>query len=190
MAQNSKQKDGETISTTQPSMTNQPSGEAGSERRHESAGERQEQQPLARGMRHPLVRLRDDFQSLFDRLLGGWAGPIDWMRGPERFWDLDVHDTDKEMVVRAEAPGFEPDDFTIDLCGHTLTIHAEHKQSKEEKQEGIQVSERRWGRMDRSVTLPAPVDASKVDARYHNGVLEIHLPRTEEAQRRRIEVKS
>jgi HSP20 family protein len=192
MAQDKKEKDGATTPGGEPSEMNQPVKQvnaAAEESRQEAALGQKEQRPLARRMQHPLVRLRDDFQALFDRLLGGWAGPMDWMRGPERFWDLDVQDTDKEVIVRAEAPGFQPGDFTIDLCGNTLTIRAEHKESKEEKQEGLQVSERRWGRMDRSVTLPAPVDAGKVDARYHNGVLEIHLPRTEEAQRRRIEVK-
>jgi HSP20 family protein len=156
----------------------------------EPAAASQEPHSLARRMQHPLHRLREDFQSLFDRLIGGWAGPVDWMRGPERFWDLDVEDTDKEVIVRAEAPGFEPNEFNISLSGNTLTIQAEHREKTEEKQQGYEVTQRRYGRMDRAVTLPAPVDPNKVQASYRNGVLEVRLPRTEEAQKRRIEVKS
>jgi HSP20 family protein len=193
MSQDKNEKNGATNPGSEPSEMNQPVKEANvaaSEARQEGPLGQKEQRPPARRMQHSsLNRLRDDFQALFDRLFGGWAGPIDWMRGPERFWDLEVQDTDKEVFVRAEAPGFEPNDFTIDLCGNTLTIRAEHKESKEEKQEGAQLAERHGSRMDRSITLPAPVDVSKADARYHNGVLEVHLPRTEEAQKRRIEVK-
>jgi len=110
--------------------------------------------------------------------------------GLEPLWGVDVRDTDKEIVVRAEAPGFEPQDFDIHVSGNQLTIEAEHKQESEEKRGDFHYTERRFGRFQRLIPLSTAVDTDKVEARYHNGVLELHLPRTEEVERRRIEVKT
>jgi HSP20 family protein len=103
---------------------------------------------------------------------------------------VNVEDTDKEIVIRAEAPGFEPQDFDIHISGNTLTIQAEHKHEAEEKQGEYRYTERRYGRFQRSIPLSTAVNADKVETRYHNGVLEMRLPRTEEAPRRRIDVKT
>jgi len=138
---------------------------------------------------HPLSRLRDEIDTLFDRFFGFQPAPMERGWGTERMWDIDVDETDKEIRVRAEAPGFEPQDFDIRVSGNLLTIRAEHKQEKEEKHDEGRSWERRYGRFQRSMTLPAAVKAEQVDAHYRNGVLELRLPRAEEAQRKRIEVK-
>src|SRR5690349_12234472 len=62
---------------------------------------------------HPLRRLRDEMDLLFDRFFGHWAGPWEPLEFPERNWDLDLQEADSEVVVRAEAPGFEAKDFDI-----------------------------------------------------------------------------
>jgi HSP20 family protein len=89
--------------------------------------------------------------------------------------------------VRAEAPGFDPGDFDIRVVGNTLTIEAERKQEASEEKGGKFYSQRR---LERSVTLPASVDADKVECKYKNGILELHLPRMEQVQPKSIEVKS
>jgi HSP20 family protein len=160
------------------------------ERRNLPAPRTEPSRPPARAVGHPLTRLRDEIDSLFDRFLGSWPAPAEWGWNAGRFWDADVEDTGEEILVRAEAPGFEPKDFDIHISGNLLTIQAEHKQEAEEKKEGYRSWERRYGRFQRSIPLPAAVDADKVEAHYRNGVLELRLPRTEEAQRRRIEVKA
>ena len=139
---------------------------------------------------HPLGRLRDEIDSLFDRFFNAWPAPPKWSLGADRFWDMDVEETDKEIVVRAEVPGFEANDFDIHIDGNLLTIRAEHKQEAEEKQGEVHMWERRFGRFQRTISLPTAVDADKVDALYRNGVLQLRLPRTEQSQRRRIEVKA
>ncbi|MFL5240898.1 MAG: Hsp20/alpha crystallin family protein [Gemmataceae bacterium] len=146
---------------------------------------------------HPMTRFRREMDALFDRFFGPWPSlfdspmaPADWSGGLDRFWDVDIQDTDKDILVRAEAPGLEPKDFDINVTGNTLTIRAEHKQEKQENQEGYRYSERRMGQFHRSISLPAAVKAGEVEAHYRNGVLELRLPRAEVAQRRRIEVKS
>src|SRR5437899_2269499 len=132
---------------------------------------------LTRTGEHPLDRLRDEMEQMFDRYFGGWPALFEGGWGRERFWDVNMDETDKEVVVRAEAPGFEPGEFDVDVRGDMLTIRAEHKEQEgKEKEE----TPRQWGyrRFERSFTLPAAVDANKVEARYRNGVLEVHLPRT------------
>ena len=139
---------------------------------------------------HPLARLRDDFDELFERFLSRWPPPFEPGFGPDRFWGLDVEDTGKEVVVRAEAPGFEAGDFDVQVTGNLLKIAAERKHEAKDKKGDYHYAERRYGRFQRSVTLPAGTETDKVEARYRNGVLEVRLPKSAEVQGRRIEVKA
>jgi len=93
---------------------------------------------------------------------------------------------DKEIIVRAELPGFEPAEVRVELLGEVLTVEAEHREAAEKTAEA---AERTYAHMRREITLPAGVEAERIEATYRNGVLEIHLPRTPEAVGRRIEVK-
>src|SRR5438105_2191631 len=70
-----------------------------------------------------MNRLREEFDRVFDRFFQGWMMP--WP-GTElsRHWDFDVQEQDDSVVVRAEAPGFEPGDFNIDVRGSQLILHA------------------------------------------------------------------
>jgi HSP20 family protein len=105
-----------------------------------------------------------------------WA---DW--DPKVGWEA----RDKEYVVRAEVPGFEPTDFDVKVTGNTVTVHAEHK---DEKRGGHESYGYCFGSFSRAFTLPHGVEESKINARYHSGVLELHLPKTEQAQGKRIPV--
>lgn len=138
---------------------------------------------------YPLARMREEFASLFNRFFGtmplageGWD--------IEHGWALDVDDAGKEVVVRAEAPGFEAKDFEVEISGNVLHMSAEKKEEKKkgEKDKG-EYTERRYARFERMVTLPEHIVRNKVDASYRNGVLEVHVPKTAEAQGKRIEVK-
>src|ERR1041384_6473405 len=86
---------------------------------------------------HPLGRLRDEIDSLFDSFFGSAPMRMDWDVFPERMADLDVHESDKEISVRADAPGFEPQDFQIHVSGNTLTIEAEHKAETEDTRDNV-----------------------------------------------------
>jgi HSP20 family protein len=130
----------------------------------------------------PFRLMRREFESLFDRFFGGLPEVY-----PE-VWGLETEEKPEEVVVRAELPGFELPEINVLVTGETLTIEAEHKEP--EPKEGEEVGERRSARMRKTMTLPAGIEAAKVEARYHNGVLEVHLPRTPEARPRKIEVKA
>lgn len=124
------------------------------------------------------MNLRDEFKALYDRFFNDWPMGIGPRLEPERFWDLDVKDVEKEVVVRAEIPGFEPAELDLELRNNWLIIKAEKKYEKKEKEKTHEYAERRY---ERFVELPAAIDAAKVEAMYRNGVLEVHLPKTEEA---------
>jgi HSP20 family protein len=83
-------------------------------------------------------------------------------------------------------PGFEASELEVNLTGNTLTIRAEHKKVKEAKEP----AERPHARLERTLTLPEGVSLDKVEACYHTGVLEVHLPKNPEVKPRHIEVKT
>jgi HSP20 family protein len=136
-----------------------------------------------RGLFGSLGHLRAEFERLFDELSEGLPSP--WRGEGEWRWGLDVQERDDAIVVRAEAPGFEPEDFDLQVRDHQLMLCACKKEEKGEEGNGWEQHE-----LYRSVTLPADIDADKVDAQYRNGVLTVTLPKTEQSKGRRIEVKS
>ncbi len=130
---------------------------------------------------HPLDRLRSDFDTLFDRFFGRMPMPFDQELSEMRVWDFNVTENDNDITVRAEMPGFEEKEIDVQLHNDVLTIKAE----KEQKQDGGES----FRSFFRSVTLPAGVDAEKAHATYRNGVLELHIPRSEEVKPKRIQVQ-
>ena len=150
-------------------------------RRNENGGSA----ALAERPRDMLTALRREMDSLFDRFFGEWP-MISGREWPMMGWGFDVEDKENEMVVRADAPGFEPDDFNVEIVGDNLVLKAEHK---EEEEKGDEYHYRR-GSLYRTFPLPQGVEADKIDARYHNGVLEVHVPKGEEAKGKRITVKA
>jgi HSP20 family protein len=130
------------------------------------------------------MTVRDEFKALYDRFFNEWPMLFEPRLEPERFWDLDVKDAEKEVIVRAEVPGFEATEIELELRNNWLYIKAEKK--FEVKEKAREYAERHY---ERFVELPAAVDPKKVEAMYRNGVLEVHLPKTEEAKALRIPVK-
>lgn len=80
-------------------------------------------------------------------------------------------------------PGVDPGNVELKIANDTLTIKGEKKDKKEEKKEHYHCSERRYGSFQRSFTVPAGVDADKVEASFKNGILTISLPKTAEAMK-------
>jgi HSP20 family protein len=130
-----------------------------------------------------LGQFRDDFNSLIDKFWHGNLGEHFGTLG----WGVDFDENDKEYVVRAEAPGFEAKDFDVQLRGNNLIVTAEHK---EEQQNGKNGSLYHYGRFQRSLPLPHGAEADNITARYHSGVLELRVPKGEEAKGKRIAVEA
>ena len=99
-----------------------------------------------------------------------------------------MEETDREIIVKAEMPGLDPNDFQISLTENTLTIKGEKKEEKEEKKKNYHMIERRYGSFYRSIPLPCSVETDKVEANYKKGILEINLPKAEAAKVKQINV--
>ena len=149
-----------------------------------------------------MVRLmvRDpwtDFGTLQDRINGMFEQTIRrfYPEGEEEVergsWapEVDIHETEDSFVVKADLPGISKEDIQIDLKDSTLTLKGEKKfENKVSKENYIRV-ERSYGTFVRSFTLPQNVDAEKIKAVYKDGVLELTLPKKEEAKPKQIKVE-
>jgi HSP20 family protein len=102
---------------------------------------------------------------------------------------LDMYEEKDQIVVKVELPGLSKDDVEVNLTGSMLTIKGEKKREQEVKEADYYRSEREYGSIYRSVDLPAEVKTDEVKATFKDGVLEIHLPKTEEAKKKAVRVQ-
>ena len=100
----------------------------------------------------------------------------------------DVVETKDAIVVRVDLPGFKGEEIALKVENDVLTIEAERKVAEAEG-ETYHRAERSYGKVARSFSLPIGVDTARTDARYVDGVLEITLPKRDEAKPRTISVK-
>lgn len=137
-----------------------------------------------------LFRDFEDLQREMDRLFdvslyrkGGNGREI--MAAPA----VDVHQDKDNVYVKAELPGMAKEDIDVNVQENLLTIKGEKKQEKETKEKDCLRTERYYGLLSRTVTLPAGVDAAKVKAEYKNGILELVLPKREDAKPKQIKIE-
>jgi len=149
-----------------------------------------------RGTLAPLPRFErlfnwvpEEFESLAKRVFTGLPVIEETAEWPYRY-ELKMEEKEKEVVARAEMPGFEMAEVKAEIAGERLTIEAEHKEEKEKAEGEEKKTEKTYAHVKRVVTLPTGVEPEKAEATYRNGVLEVHVPRKPEAVGRRIEVKA
>ncbi|MDD5711779.1 MAG: Hsp20/alpha crystallin family protein [Smithellaceae bacterium] len=102
--------------------------------------------------------------------------------------NVEVKDSDGEILVKAELPGVDEKDIDVVLSENTLEIKGEKKEEKEEKGENRYLSERCYGSFDRLVTLPATIDAEHATADFKNGVLSIRIAKSPEVKGKKIPI--
>ena len=102
---------------------------------------------------------------------------------------VDIAEDEKEYVIKAELPEVTKDDVKVNLQEGVLTITGERKFEKEEKGKKYHRVERAYGSFARSFSLPEDADPTKVQAEFKDGVLKVHLPKSEKAKPKSIEVK-
>jgi HSP20 family protein len=134
-----------------------------------------------------LGRMRDEFDRLFERMAREFS-TLTKLNGEGWRWGLEVEDEHDRIVVRAEAPGFEANDLDLRVEDNRLVLSASKK--VETKDEKGKLQEYREQKYYESVTLPAGVLKEKVDAKYHNGMLTVILPKKAESKAKRIEIKT
>jgi HSP20 family protein len=101
---------------------------------------------------------------------------------------VDVAREDGKLVVHADVPGIKPEEIRIEIRGGYLTLSGEHEETKEDKEKRYVRRERRYGSFSRSIPLPEDVEAKKIKARTHDGVLEVTIPLPKEAAQEAITI--
>ena len=101
----------------------------------------------------------------------------------------DVYETDDELVVELEVPGYDERELTLEVGDHTLTVKGKREESKKREEHAFRLHERLEGSFERHFTLPTEVAADKVSATFENGVLEIHAPKAKEAIPHKISIR-
>ncbi|MGH2840131.1 MAG: Hsp20/alpha crystallin family protein [Solirubrobacteraceae bacterium] len=101
---------------------------------------------------------------------------------------MDLVETGDHFVLRADLPGMTENDVTIELESGVLTIAGERKTEHEDKHEGYYRLERATGSFSRALTLPEGIDPEGVEASFDNGVLEVRIPKPEQAKPRRVQI--
>lgn len=102
---------------------------------------------------------------------------------------LDMFEQADAVVVKAEVPGMTKEEIEITLSGHTLMVKGEKKREEETKDKNYTHMERHYGAFARAIELPCEVKAEMVKATFRDGVLEIRMPKSEEAKKRTVKVK-
>lgn len=130
---------------------------------------------------HELRHFQEEMNQLFDRTWSPWSA---------EYPPLNVWNSEEEVVVQAELPGFAPEDVDTSVVQNTLTLRGTRK--PEELKEGDTYHRReRWtGTFVRTLELPFGVDTDKVEAEFSNGVLSVRLPRAAANRPKKITVKA
>jgi HSP20 family protein len=102
---------------------------------------------------------------------------------------VDISETESEYQIKAEIPDVKKEDVKVTLEDGVLTIQGERKHEKEEKGKKYHRIERSYGSFVRTFSLPDVIDDDKVKAEFKDGVLNLHLPKSEKAKPKAIDVK-
>ena len=132
--------------------------------------------------------LRDAFDRFFEEafVMPRWLTPF-----RESLTDtvlLDLVEEDDKFVLQASVPGFKPEEIDVSVLGDRLTIKGETKEEKKEERKSYLMRERRFGLVERTLRLPAPIAADKVTAEFEHGVLTLTLPKSDEVRPKQIKI--
>lgn len=104
--------------------------------------------------------------------------------------DVNLLQTDDDVIVKASIPGVKPEDINISISGDTLTLRGEVKEDQEYKDVNYHIREMRQGSYSRTMTLPVKVDSDKAKAEFENGILCLTMPKAEEVKPKTITIKA
>jgi HSP20 family protein len=107
---------------------------------------------------------------------------------PEPVPAADIFETEGEVVVQLEAPGYAPDEIEVEVHDHRLVVKGERKLEETKKEKTFRLHERLETHFERHFELPAEADLEHMKAEFAKGVLEIHMPKAELAKPRKIPI--
>jgi HSP20 family protein len=144
---------------------------------------------------NPLVDIHDEIDRIFSDFAEETRRPMrrsDWSEAPQAStWlpPIEVSETEREMVVDISLPGVKPENINVEVVGNTLILSGETRREQKQNETHFHRSEFQYGHFVRRLSLPDYVASDHCAAEYHNGILEVRIPKIPEASRKRIEVK-
>jgi len=142
-----------------------------------------------RKLRHSAPESNRFFDGLFDDFFTPFATASSQLSTNTRNnLSVDIYEKDNTIVIEAELPGVEKEDISIDVKGKLITLGGERKSDEEVKDENSYRRERRYGKFERTFSLPFEVQSETVQATFTNGILKIELPKPEEQGTKKIAI--
>ena len=137
----------------------------------------------------PLADFRREMDSFFEDL---FSPTLRTQRETNHAWTpaCEVAEEEGHYMLTVEMPGIAKDDIKIEMADNIVTISGERHMENKKRETGAWFGERRYGKFQRSFTLPAGIDSVKVEANYQDGVLQLWVPKVESAKPRQIKVSS
>jgi HSP20 family protein len=142
----------------------------------------------------PLSEIRNEIDRVFSdftedlRLPSPFRGETTGL-GIVHLPPIEVSETNKDVIVCASLPGIDPKDINVEIMGNSLILSGECQRETKKEDQKVHRSEFHYGTFMRRITLPDYVKGDAAQAEYKNGVLELRIPKMEEAKRKRIEIK-
>lgn len=132
----------------------------------------------------------DSLQSEVNRLFDTFFGGRPANNGGLRRWvpPMDLVETEDHLVLKADLPGLDSDDVSIEVKDGVLTVSGERKTEHEERADGFYRVERGFGSFSRSMSLPDHVDADDITASFDKGVLAVRIPKPAQRKPHRVEI--
>ncbi|HEY3065196.1 MAG TPA: Hsp20/alpha crystallin family protein [Methylomirabilota bacterium] len=147
--------------------------------------------PFGAAERWEPFRNVTDIQGEVNRLFDSFFGrPASTGAAMERGWApaVDLYETKDDLVVTFEVPGVREKEINVSITGDLLTVRGERQFGHEADDGSFYRVERTYGKFERNIPLPVPVQPDKVKANYRDGVLEVRLPKAEEVKPKQIKV--
>ena len=138
----------------------------------------------------PGERFRDFWGRFFDDPRG-WFPEV-WSARGLGYPAFDVYETGKSMVLKAELPGYKPEDISIMVYPDHATVSGKSREESEEKGVSYHRRERRMGQFERTVAFPVEVKSEEATATFEHGVLEVRVPKVDDTSRhgKRVEIQT
>jgi HSP20 family protein len=142
---------------------------------------------LRRSPTREMVTLRDSLDRFFDER---FFTPMFGMETVNETIPLDIIEEGNDLKVKASVPGVQLQNLHVEVVDDRLHIWGEAKEEKERQDEAYYLREHRYGRVERTVTLPYSVNSDKAKAEFKDGVLSLTLPKSTETPRKEIRIIS
>jgi len=148
-----------------------------------------------------ISRIEREMGRLFDEFWGSREGTLRRLPSPKRTGvpvereelvgtpPVDLIDKEDSLVLKAELPGVRKEDIKVSATDEEISLSGKVERKKEKKEENYYYSERAYNAWQRTIPLPVRVQSDKAKAKYEDGLLEITLPKAEEAKAKRKELK-